>query len=223
MTKGLIKFALAGVALLAAAGCGSTSNGPEQALTIKEEHPISVDSQVVTLTIGRRPEGLSDLDTARLRAFADAYLNNGHGPITITSPTGGSDQAESDALAASTRETLSRLGVNLSDVRESSYVAANSATGDIILSYTHYVATASACGIWKGVRGRDYRNMRSPNFGCSAQSNLAAMITDPHDLIRPATMTAPDSAIRIRGVKAFREGQDTSSARSGDIEIRVGN
>jgi pilus assembly protein CpaD len=65
--------------------------------------------------------------------------------------------------------------------------------------------------------------MRSPNFGCSMQNNLAAMIGDPRDLVEPAAMTAPDAAIRVRGVKLFREGQVTSSETDGDVEQRVAN
>ncbi|MFZ5617384.1 MAG: CpaD family pilus assembly lipoprotein, partial [Pseudomonadota bacterium] len=97
------------------------------------------------------------------------------------------------------------------------------AARDIIVSYNHYVATPSACGIWEGDRERDYRNMRSPNFGCATQNNLAAMIGDPHDLIEPAEMTPPDSATRIRGVTAFRKGEVTSSATDGEVETEVAN
>jgi type IV pilus biogenesis protein CpaD/CtpE len=49
------------------------------------------------------------------------------------------------------------------------------------------------------------------------------MIGDPRDLVEPAAMTDPDSAIRIRGVKLFREGQVTASETDSDIEQQVAN
>ena len=108
-------------------------------------------------------------------------------------------------------------------VAGTNYRTGQGSTTDVILSYTHYVATPSACGVWEGAKERDFRNMRSPNFGCSSQNNLAAMIGDPPDLIEPAAMTDPDAAIRIRGVDLFRKGQVTSSQTDTEIEQQVAN
>lgn len=200
-----------------AAGCAARFNGQEHALTVAEEHPISVDSQTVTMTLAPSADGdLASLDQARLRAFADSYMRNGHGALTVTAPSGG------DGSDAGVLEALARSGVPAAAVVEADY-RGDGGSRDIILSYTHYVATPSACGIWEGVRERDYRNMRSPNFGCATQNNLAAMIGDPHDLVEPAEMTDPDSATRIRGVTAFRKGEVTSSATDGDVESQIAN
>jgi pilus assembly protein CpaD len=204
-------------AAVAATGCATKFNGAEQALTIEEEHPISVDSQTVTMTMAPSAS-LSGLDRARLRAFADAYLRDGHGALTLSAP-GGAD----DGHASGVRAALSEFGVPADQIAAASYRTGEGSTTDLILSYTHYVATPSACGVWEGARDRDFRNMRSPNFGCSMQNNLAAMIGDPRDLVEPAAMTAPDAAIRVRGVKLFREGQVTSSETDGDVEQRVAN
>lgn len=195
-------------------GCAAQFNGQEQALTVAEEHSISVDSQTVTMTLAQASAGeLTSLDEARLRAFANSFLSNGHGALTVTAP--------SQAGAPDVRDALNRFGVPSSSLVEADYRGGDGATRDVILSYTHYVATPSACGIWEGMRERDYRNMRSPNFGCATQNNLAAMIGDPHDLVAPAAMTDPDSATRIRGVTKFRKGDVTSSATDGEVKQQV--
>lgn len=207
----ITKNILLAAAVLSTVGCAAQFNGHEQALTVAEEHPIAVDSQTVTMTLAENGGALSSLDEARLRAFADSYMNNGHGALTVTTPSG--------ADAAGVRDFLNRHGVPLSSIVEADYRSGDAR--DVILSYTHYVATPSACGIWEGMRERDYRNMRSPNFGCATQNNLAAMIGDPHDLIAPADMTSPDSATRIRGVTKFRKGEDTSSQSNSEIKSQV--
>jgi pilus assembly protein CpaD len=208
---------LMSAAALSAAGCATKFNAAEHALSIEEEHPISVDSQTVTMTMAPGA-ALSSLDRARLRAFADSYMRNGHGALTLTSP-GGAD----DGQGADIRAALYEFGVPSDAVAASSYRTGEGSTADLILSYTHYVATPSACGVWEGERERDFRNMRSPNFGCSTRNNLAAMIGDPRDLVEPAAMTDPDAAIRIRGVQLFRQGEDSSSESSSEIDQQVAN
>lgn len=213
MTNVTKKLLLAAVAA-SGAGCAAQFNGQEQALTVAEQHPISVDSQTVTMTMAPATGGMSSLDQSRLRAFADSYMRNGHGALTVTS--------SADNGAAGVRDALGGLGVPLSSIVEAEY-RGGGASGDVILSYTRYVATPSACGLWEGLRERDYRNMNSPNFGCATQNNLAALIGDPHDLVSPADMTDPDAATRIRGVVNFRKGEDTSSESNGEIETQIAN
>ncbi len=217
MTRLMTTFLMSAAAALLASGCATKFNGAEHALSVAEEHPISVDSQTVTMTLAPSA-AVSSLDRARVRAFADAYMRNGHGALTLTTP-GGADPGQAEDI----RAALSEFGVPADSVAAASYRAGEGSTTDIILSYTHYVATPSACGVWEGQRDRDFRNMRSPNFGCSMRNNLAAMIGDPRDLVEPPAMTDPDSAIRIRGVRLFREGNVTSSEADGELDQSVSN
>lgn len=210
-------------AALAVASCASGPfNGPQHAMTVAEEHPISVDSQVVTLTIDNdlSTTDLSSIDSARLRAFADAYMRDGHGPLTITAPSGTSADFDGQETAADIRGALNESGVPWSALTGATY-RTGSASSQLILSYTHYVATASECGIWRGIKGRDYRNLRTPNFGCATQNNIAAMLADPHDLIAPADQTPRDATTTVRAIEAYRAGEVTSSAIDGAINAQV--
>ena len=222
MMNSMLKNAtIVGLCALASA-CGGMANGPDVALTVQEEHPISVDSQTVTLTLTTSNDGsLSRIDQARLNAFADAYLSKGHGPVAITTPSGGLTSGAAASMASKAEDALYKAGVDRASMRRTSYAASTNGGDEVIISYTHYVATPSACGVWEGMRERDYKNLRSPNFGCAAQSNLAAMIVDPRDLVAPATMTAPDAAIRIRGVRAFRQGEITATQKDSEIKTQV--
>ncbi len=206
---------------LCVAGCAAGFNGPEHAMTVAETHPISVDSQVVTLTIDAdaTTTDLSDRDQARLGAFANAYLVNGHGPLTITAPSGFAD-ADGHEAAADIRQALNDAGVSWEALSGATYRTGGDQGDQLIISYTRYVATASECGIWSGVRSRDYRNMRSPNYGCAMQNNIAAMLSDPHDLIAPAAITPRDAMSTARAIEAYRAGESTSSAGE-DIDAQV--
>jgi pilus assembly protein CpaD len=218
-----IKFLTMALLAALAAGCAGAWNGQKQAMTVAEEHPISVDSQVVTMTIdqGRSASDISSLDKSRLRAFADAYMTSGHGPLSVTAPSGAGDGQGGQESASAIGEYLNELGVDWSQISASTYGAANGSGDQIILSYTHYVATPSACGNWKGLGARDRANMRSPNFGCATQNNIAAMIADPRDLVEPAGDAPPDAAARIRGIRAYREGEVTASETDAEIKTEV--
>ena len=198
-------------------------NGAEHAASVQETHPIAVDSQIVTLTIDAddTTDDLSDRDQARLRAFANAYLTSGHGPLTITTPSGFADRDGHEA-SADIRDALNKAGVSWEALSGATYRTGGDAGDQVIVSYTHYVATPSECGVWTGIRNRDYRNLRSPNYGCAMQNNVAAMLADPHDLIAPAAGTPRDAIASTRAVQAYRDGELTSS-QAEDIEAEVAN
>lgn len=226
MIKQIKKYVLPITIALVLSGCSSMWNGEGDNPTVAEKHPIAVDSQVISLTMDIDPtiSDLANIDKARLKAFALTYLQNGHGPISITAPTGGADDLVAQETASDIRQYLNDVGVPWSAITGASYRAGGS--GDdrqVVVTYTHFVASPSPCGIFDSEFKSSWRNVSQPNFGCADQNNLAAMIADPRDLIEPATSTPPDALQRVRGVRAFREGDITSSQRDGIIETNVAN
>ncbi len=219
--KTILSKLLLSTAAVALAGCAGAWNGADDALTVAEAHPITVDSQVVTLTIDLDPSAseLSRMDESRLKAFADSYLAGGYGPLTVTAPAG--NGVASQDVAADARTTLNEAGVDWGDISGATYIPADNDGRKLILSYTRYVATPSACGIWEGMMARDYANLRSPNFGCATQNNLAALVADPHDLIAPADGGSSDATARIRAIQKYREGEKTASETDSEIKTEV--
>jgi pilus assembly protein CpaD len=218
------KYALLSILALSASACVGAFNGQQHAMTVAEEHPISVDSQTVTLTIDadETTTDLSDMDKARLRAFADAYMNNGHGVLTITAPSGTDQDFDGQEMASDIRKALNEAGVPWSALTGATYRTGGDANGNkIIASYTHYIATPSACGDWTGGMNRKYRNLRSKNFGCSSMNNLAVLLADPHDLVAPAGITPRDAAVAVRGFQAYREGEVKVSDIDSEISTEV--
>ena len=209
MKNSSIKTSVALTALLLTSACASAFNGPEDAMSVAEQHPIAVDSQVVTLTVDPdlTTDDLSSLDSARLKAFATSYLRDGHGPLTITAPSGSGSDRDSEEASSDIRKALHAAGVPWSALGGATYRTGDATGKQVVVSYTHYVATASECGKWSGVRARDYKNLRMPNFGCATMNNYAAMIADPHELLASANESEPDATSRVRAIEAFRAGE----------------
>lgn len=227
MKNVFLKTALITSATIVLSACSSSLwNTAGSNPSVAERHPISVDSQVVTMTMDIDPtlNDLSDINRARLKAFGLSYLNGGHGPITVTAPSGGADDLVGQEMAADVREVLHNLGVSYADMTGASYRAGGQANDrQLVVSYTKFVATPSPCGIWNEEMMPRYKNISHPNFGCADQNNLAAMVVDPRDLIEPQPDGPVDTAARVRSIEAYRSGENTASERDGDIETNVAN
>ena len=224
MLKTTVRYTLLSSVAILMSACSSIFNGEPQARTVAEAHPISVDSQVVTLTIDADPTttDISNVDKARLRAFANAYLRNGHGPLTVTTPSGTSQDFDGQEMAADIRKALNEAGVPWSALAGATYRKGGAGENNqLIASYTHYVATPSECGIWSGETAARYRNLRSPNYGCATMNNLAAMLADPHDLVAPSESSPRDAEKAVRALESYRGGEATVSAIDSGIDTQV--
>ncbi len=224
MTVSNLKITLLSAAYLAVTACaGGPFNGPQHALTAAETHPIAVDSQVVTLTIDAdvTTSDISNVDKSRLQAFANSYLTNGHGPLTVTAPSGAGNDHNDHEAAADIRKALNDAGVPWSSIQGATFRTGDVRNDEIILSFTRFVATASPCGVWTNMREREYRNLRTPNMGCATMNNLAAMVADPHDLVAPADTSPRDGESVVRSIELYREGKVTASAVDDNINAQT--
>lgn len=202
------------LAALALTACTAISNDERHYQTEDTMHPIAVDPQTVVMEVTASLDDmdLSAIDRARVRNFASYYKDKGHGPITLTMPSGSLNTKRSVAVAASIRQELHDAGVPWASLPGASYRA--SGTRDdatILISFTRYVATASPCGVWTKDYTDNARALLTPNFGCATQNNLAALVADPRDLIMPADAAPADAARRADILEKYRSGAITSS------------
>lgn len=180
---------LLGTAALLLSGCGTIiANGPNQASTTAERHPITVDQQTVTLSVAVDPtsQGLHRDQLKKIDSFVTSYRTRGHGPITVTTPSGTSADIEAAQTAADIRTALNLYGIDFRDMQGATYLSGGRPEA-VIISFSRYVASGPECGNFKGELSARLKNAPSPNFGCATQRNLAAMVADPRDLTRMQT------------------------------------
>jgi pilus assembly protein CpaD len=198
MTKFAFK-SLTAIAILALGACTHDAEIAHRVTPTDVRHPIAVEPQVRELQVGSGSQGLSEADRLRVRAVAREYLAVGHGQLMIA----GSGKSSSDAIAAAQKEGVSRDRIEVA-----------SYSGGAVISYTMYTATGPDCGDFSQNVGVSPENLKTPNFGCATQRNLAAMVEDPRDLIAPRGEEPASSARRATVIKAYREGQNTAAART---------
>ena len=75
--------------------------------------------------------------------------------------------------------------------------------------------------LWSQDLAHSPDNQPWASFGCAQQANLAAMVSDPADLLGPRAEDPRDAARRARVLEAYRQGQQTHAERSGDERVQV--
>jgi pilus assembly protein CpaD len=84
--------------------------------------------------------------------------------------------------------------------------------GRVEIGYMAYTAHVEACGQdWSKDWGDTADNQPPPNFGCSVQHNLAAMVADPRDLVEPRQMDASDATRRATVAGHYEKGEVTQA------------
>ena len=203
--------------VIAAVACSPIKNGPKQAISVEQQHPIRVDSEVVSLMVSldENPGKLSPKSRAEVTAFLGHYKARGHGAFSITKPGDDASRTNSARLARAITRLADDQAVSDAALTEAFYTPEDGQdNAPVILSFMRYVATASACGDWSDDASTSYANTRMPNHGCATQNNLAAMVLDPRDLEVPRTLDPADVGRRQKVIADYRAGQSTGSERT---------
>ena len=78
------------------------------------------------------------------------------------------------------------------------------APGTVRVIVTRSSASVPSCPDWSTTSDRNHDSRNHSNYGCSTNSNLAAMIADPEDLVRGRENKALDSNAGKNAVNAHR-------------------
>ena len=186
-----INFALAALAGVALAGCAVA---PDAGLNVapssyQTRHPIVVDTSPTNLDLpaGDKKTHFTAGMKSAITGFAIAYRRSGASGIDVLVPSGSSNEVEASHVGGHARAALKQAGVPSSHIRTRTYQAVSAEhPGHVRLTYSGVKArVASECGVWPTDVGSDFTNQNYHNFGCASQSNLAAIVADPNDLISP--------------------------------------
>lgn len=178
-------------------------------ITYQQRHPIVVDTSPTTLDLPAsnvRAKLTAGMKSA-VEGFADDYRRSGAKGLEVLVPAGSSNEASASYIAHQAREALENRGVPHNHISLRSYSAESAELpGHVRLSFVAVRARVdSECGVWPTDVSSDFSNTNYHNFGCATQSNLAAIVADPNDLIAPrgnGVINAERSAIIVGDFEA---------------------
>jgi pilus assembly protein CpaD len=218
----LARLVLCGSSLLAlaitVAGCNTATFGTSDVkpaeFDYRLRHPILVSNEpeVFQMPVGMRGPALSPEIEAAVRDYVREYRSDGTGSITIQVPTGSANEVAAATTGHALHYALVRSGVPRGRIAIAPYqVGDHSLAAPLRLSYLRVKAVVPHCGIWPGDAEGNYRNSDYFDFGCSQQQNLAAMVANPADFVRPQPMSPADGRRRAEVINRWRRGDDPKS------------
>jgi pilus assembly protein CpaD len=211
------RLAAAAAVVLFLAGC-STSKHQDVVGSIPDDyrvnHPIAIDEQLATMDV---PVGL---DTARLSSpvkgnitgFAQRFNASGSGLMAIVVPEGSPNQVAATGIGHRIYDVLVGAGVRPGSIDFRAYPAGASETNaPVRLAFNKITARVEGCGAWPDRLENNVDNRNFKNFACATQTNLAAMVDNPLDLLYPRALAPADAARRSTVLDNYRKGESYTS------------
>jgi pilus assembly protein CpaD len=225
-----LALSLAGAAaVLAACAPDRAVTGSAYPYDYRDRHPIVLAKAPETLDVFVAGGGLDQRQEDDLRVFAATYRRYGQGPITAELPAGVA--AARRALPA-VKAALEDAGLPAGRVAVRTYpVVDPGLAAPIRLSFPRLTAeVASRCGLWPQDLGlsnvkANANNEPYWNLGCAMQTNVAAQVADPVDLVRGRAEGRVDTVRRQANFEKLRNGQDPSTTYRSEAKTisNVGN
>jgi pilus assembly protein CpaD len=193
-----------------AAGCTPSphSSNPMFAYDSNLRHPIvlSDEPENFDLPIGMHGPALSRQIETAVRQYVADYRADGTGSITIQVPTGSANEVAAASSGHAIHYALLRAGVSRGHIQVAPYeVGDHSEMAPLRLSYLRVKAVVPTCGVWPEKQHNPIDNSQYYNFGCATNQNLAAMVANPADLVRPRPMTPADGGRRANVMQIYLE------------------
>lgn len=188
--------------------------GPE---TVEERHPIVVEKHSKTLEIAVWPGStrMTDEQRADVESFLGRWRTGGAGTLMVQAPRGSANEGAAYAIATEIREIANGVGIDGGAISFRAYHSRGSKPS-IKLSFLGYVATGPDCGAWPTNVAENKQNDFYENYGCAAQANLAAMVSNPEDLLHPRRMTSRPAQRRDVAWDAYVSGETTTSEKTSE-------
>lgn len=194
------------IALSLSLGACSTTPGAENR-SLNSVHQPVVERASYALDLDLMSGGsLSTSGQQQLTEWFEA-MNLGYGDrISVDNPGGGNvAQAMVEAVA-------SRYGLLVSDIAP--VTEGQIAPGSLRVIVTRSTARVLGCPDWSQSYENNIRNSVGSNFGCATNSNFAAMIADPEDLVKGKTEeSAADATIGLKAIDTYRKTEPTGTGK----------
>lgn len=182
----------------AVAGCaGSTASGKGG---LESVHQPVVSRNNYTLDLETGGSGLSQMQGERLSEwFSNMDLRYGD-RVSIDDPMA------SNTTRREINEIAGRFGLLVADGAPVTPGAITPGSARVII--TRSTASVPGCPDWSSSTSTNFKNETQSGFGCAVNSNLAAMVANPEDLIRGVSNTGRTSIMTSnKAIDAYRDSK----------------
>ena len=186
------------------AGCGGM---PTNTSLYSTKQPV-VERTNFTLDVTTTSAGLPISEQQRLNGWFETMDLRYGDRIAIDNP------GQNPAVVNAVRDLAGRYGLVISDTAPvtSGFIQ----PGQARVVITRSSASVPGCPDWSAKSDMNYNNALSPGFGCGINSNLAAMVADPQDLLEGKQGSS--ETIIATSNKAISTYRDTAPTGAGGLQ-----
>jgi pilus assembly protein CpaD len=186
---------------LTVAGCAGM---PTNTSLYSSKQPV-VERTNFTLDVDTTRSGMSINEQQRLNGWFETMDLRYGDRVTIEDP------ASNPAVASAVNELAGRYGLIVSEVAPTT--AGMLQPGQARVVITRSTASVPGCPDWSAQSDSNYMNATSPGYGCANNSNLAAMVANPEDLLEGQRGSGETVvATGTRAIQTYREAEPTGAA-----------
>jgi pilus assembly protein CpaD len=167
----LAKFAVAVTLGLGLAGCGGM---PTNTMLYSIKQPV-VERSNMTLDVNTSPGGIAISEQQRLTGWFETLDLRYGDRVAIENP------GQNPAVTGAIRDIAARYGLIIADAAPVTPGYLEPGQARVVITRTS--ASVPGCPDWSAKSDMNYNNAASPGYGCAVNSNLAAMVADPQDLL----------------------------------------
>lgn len=210
LKQNLLRAAALGIGV-SLASCGGM---PENRSLYSTNQPI-VERSNYTLDVRTGPDGLTISEQRRVQDWFETMGLRYGDRVFVDDP--GENPATRDDIA----ELAARRGILLSEGAPVTSGSVDPGVSRIVV--TRSDASVPNCPNWSVTTDLNYTNGIHPNFGCAVNSNVAAMIANPEDLI--AGQAGSGETIltgQTRAIDSYRSSTPSGSGGLGGSSTQGG-
>ncbi len=205
----MYRFASTALALATLSACGPGNRSFD---TVKS--PV-VTSNQLAYDIPVYSGGLGSTGAKALDDWLSS-IRLGYGDrVTIDDP----DAYGSAERRAAVAEVVGRYGLLLDQTAPVTRGTIPAGTMRVVV--TRSEAHVDGCPDWDRTSQPELEASTMSNFGCATQSNLAAMIADPNDLVGGKTYAGSDANTAVKAVNTWRKAEPTGTSGLNKNDIKM--
>jgi pilus assembly protein CpaD len=203
----LLRLTLLAASVLPLAACETSPTGTNRGMESVHQPVVSHDNYAFDVQVG--PDGGLNAQEARRLDNWLASIELGYGDRVALA-----GESYYGSAARDIGSIVARYGLLVEEDQTPDTVAASPSSIRVLVRRA--VARVPGCPDWSTKQENNGAGGTHSNFGCGLNSNLAAMIANPEDLVRGQTANSDlRTATSNRAIQVYREKQPTGS---GDLK-----
>jgi pilus assembly protein CpaD len=197
-------------------GCMGGGTAANKNRSLDSVHQPIVSNQIFNFDVATLGGDLPPSEQGRLDGWFDAMGIAYGDRIAIEDPS----LYGKGPATANIRKMVERRGLMISEAVP--VTAGAVPAGYLRVTITRATARVPGCPDWSRRNSSSDGNATSSNYGCATNSNLAAMVADPNDLIKGSRNETPDPSAATKPVRSFRDRKPTGDGDLKDAATTAG-